>query len=190
MTAVSRSCFALAPLFQKSSFAKSESRKKRNLFFFVSPFFPSFCPIFLIKTQKRHFLIKKAALLIKKKRSPKKTFFDMFGLFFCWSKGSFFDQKAHFFDQKFPLFFFIMVSVWTTSFFCRRYRPTSYQVSRDLRKYTETILCLNFFRQTGTGPRPTHCGPHGKSELCVQRADSTSDHWSLSLRWERERESL
>ena len=47
-------------------------------------------------------------------------------------------------------------------------------MARDLRKYTQTNLFLSFFRQTGT--RPTYCGPQGKSELCVQRADSTSDH--------------
>ena len=32
MTAVPRSCFVLTPLFQKSDSAKSETRKKRNLF--------------------------------------------------------------------------------------------------------------------------------------------------------------
>ena len=51
MTAVPRLCFALAPLFQKSDPAKSEIRKKRNLFFFLSPFFPSFHPCFRSKRQ-------------------------------------------------------------------------------------------------------------------------------------------
>ena len=53
MTEVSRSCFALAPLFQKSAPAKSESRKKS--FFFVSPFVFYHLLLFFIKTPKRHF---------------------------------------------------------------------------------------------------------------------------------------
>ena len=55
MTAVPRSCFALAPLFQKSDPAKSEIRKKRNLFFFHISLFSILSPHFSIKTPKRHF---------------------------------------------------------------------------------------------------------------------------------------
>ena len=43
MTAVSRSCFALALLFQKSACEKRESKKE---FFFRFSFFPSFAPFF------------------------------------------------------------------------------------------------------------------------------------------------
>ena len=35
--------------------------------------------------------------------------------------------------------------------------------------------------QIGKGPRPMHSGPQGKSDLCVQRADWTSDTVSLFL---------
>ena len=33
------------------------------------------------------------------------------------------------------------------------------------------------FRQTENGPKPMHLGPHGESELCVQRVDWTSNHY-------------
>ena len=48
-TAASRSCFALALLFQKSAPAKSESRKKRNIFF-VSHF-SIICSLYQSKRQ-------------------------------------------------------------------------------------------------------------------------------------------
>ena len=64
MTAVPRSCFAQAPLFQKSDPSRSEIRKKRNLFFFVSPFFHHFTPFF-DQNAKTTFLIKTGAFCSK-----------------------------------------------------------------------------------------------------------------------------
>ena len=172
MTAVPMSCFALAPLFQKSDRAKSEIRKKGICFFRFS-FFSINCPFFAIKTRQNDFF---DTIMVQQM-----TCFCHFGPFL--SKGSFFLIKRPFLSiKKFSLFsstfslFLIMVSVDHISFPSAGTGTTSYQVARDLRKFTQTNLFLNFFRLSGTGPRPTHCGPQGNSELCVQRADSTSDH--------------
>ena len=35
---------------------------------------------------------------------------------------------------------------------------------------------MRTFRQTGNVPKPMQSDPDGKSELCVQGADQTSDH--------------
>ena len=161
--------------------------ENRAMVFFFFPslfFFSSFHPIFDQNA--------KTTILIKKRGEKMTLFCHFMAFFFLIERLLFFDRKAPLFDQKFSLFsskcspFSHHGECGPHIFVQRRYRPTSYQVARDLRKYTQTYLFLSFFRQTGTGPRPTHCGPQGKSELCVQRADSTSDRWSLSLRRERE----
>ena len=72
-------------------------------------------------------------------------------------------------------------------FFKRRYRPTSYQVARDLRMYTRQICFSAFFaKQAGDqGPRTVALRAN-PSSVYRERADSTSDRWSLSLRRGRE----
>ena len=124
MTAVPRSCFALAFLFQKSDPAKSEIRKKRNLFFFFrfSLFFPSFAP-FLSKRQNDIF-DQKRSLLIKKRVPKNDMFFVIFGPF-CDLKAPFFDQKAPFSIKIFP-FFIKNVSLFQ--------RPTSFKVAQRLHR--------------------------------------------------------
>ena len=147
--------------------------EKRAMVFFVFPLLFIISPLFFsIKTTKTTFFIKRSFL----------------------SKGPFFlIRRPLFFDRQILPFFSSKFSPFSHHgecgphlFFQRRYRPTSYQMARDLRKKTQTNLFLSFFRQTGTGPRHTHCGAQGKSELCVQRADSTSHRLSLSLRRERD----
>ena len=61
MTAVPRSCFALAPLFQKSDPAKSEDSKKEDFFFFSFLLFFHHLPPFFDKNAKTTFLIEKRA---------------------------------------------------------------------------------------------------------------------------------
>ena len=174
--------FRLAPLFQKSDPAKSEIRKKRNLFFFVSPFFPSFAPFFFRSKRQNDIFDRKKGPFDQKKGPPNNIFCHFFGLFFFDQKVLFLVKRSLFSIKKLSLFsstfspFFIMVSVDHISFPSAGTGPLHIKWPRDLRKFTQTNLFLSFFRQTGTGPRPTHCGPQGKFELCVQRADSTSDH--------------
>ena len=93
-------------------------------------------------------------------------FFVIFGLFY--QKAPFSIKKnSPFRHQNFPLFL-IMVSVDHISFSSAGTGPLHI-------KWHEIYASV----QTGTGPRSTHGGPQGKSELCVLIADSTSDHWSL-----------
>ena len=102
-----------------------------------------------------------------------------------FSKGTFFWSKnSPFFIKKSP---FSSVVSADHIFFSSAGTGPLHIKWHEIYESTPRQICFSiFFRQTGTGPRPTHCGPQGKSEPCVQRADSTSDHWSLSLRIQRE----
>ena len=53
--------------------------------------------------------------------------------------------------------------------------PT-FQDARACAGHTRHFICMmRVLRLTGKGPRPLYSGPQGKSDLCVQRADWTSD---------------
>ena len=159
MTVVPRSCLFRpgSPLPEIGPCEGRDSKKEEYCFSFL--LFFHHLPPFFDQNAKTTFLIERRGLLI----------IDIF----CHFWPFFFDQKAPFFDQKI-LVFSSTFSPFSHHGECgphlfsqRRYRPTSYQGARDLRKFTQTHLFLSFFRQTGTGPRPTHCGPQGKLELCV-----------------------
>ena len=181
MTAVPKSCFALAHLFQKSDPAKSQIRKKKRNF--VSPFFSIILLLFFDQNANTTFFIEKRGLLIKR-GVPKMTCFVIFGPF---SKRLFFDQKAPFFDQKILPFsstfslLLIMVSVDHISFPSAGTGPLHIKGHETCASLPRQNLFLSFFRQSGTGPRPTHCGLQGTFEFCVQRADSTSHFGSSHL---------
>ena len=144
-------------------------RKKRNHNFFVS-FFPIICLLFSLLFDQNT----KTTFFDQKKEPNNDIFCHVFRPFFR-SRGFFFlvIKRPLFRSKIFPLFsskfspFFIMVC-GPHLFFQRRYRPTSYQVGRDLRKYTQTNLFLNFFRQTEKGAM--HCvWPSGEIRaLCTE----------------------
>ena len=66
----------------------------------------------------------------------------------------------------------------THDHFPQQEQAHSFQVSRSVHtKHLDNSFCMRrAIRQTGTGPRPMRSGLQGRSELCVQGADSTSDH--------------
>ena len=157
MTAASRSCIALALLFPKVAPAKSESRKKRNLFSF--PLYFHHLPSFLIKSKRQSDIFDQKKGPFDQKRDQKMT---LFGLFFI--NRPFF-IKRHLFSIKNIHFFFIIVSVDHISFSGASTGPLHIKWHEIYARIPRQI-CFSTFRQTGTGPRPTHPGPQGKSELC------------------------
>ena len=177
MTEVTRACLALAPLFQKTTPAKSESRKKRD---FSS--FPSF-DLFLIKTTQTTFLNQKRGPFDQSMGPKNDCFFHFLGLFFLIERHFLINKHFFFLINKHPLSIKRPL-LFDTSFSSAgsgRLHIKGHEIYASILRQ----ICLNLFRQPGTETRPTHCAPHGKSELCEQRTDSTSDHWSLSSRRER-----
>ena len=129
-------------------------------------------------------MIKKRGLLIKKKVPNNDIFLSFFAL--CSIKRHPFPIKNFLFHQNFP-FFFSMVSVDHISFA----RAVTSQLHVKWQEICANIpkqICFSTILAKRRREPCTVSGPQGKSELYVQRADSTSDHWSLSLR--RERKSL
>ena len=130
MTAVSRSCFALALLFQKLAAAKSEWRKKERSYFCVClPFFhhsPLFSTFFHQNPRMTFFFFKKKRVKWWKKKS-RLPFFDPFYLLTFFIKRPFLSIFL-FFINNFPF-----------------HRPTSFKVAQRM---------MRAIRQTVNGPRP------------------------------------
>ena len=150
-------------------------RKKEESYFFRF-FFSIICLLFSLffdQNTKTTFLIKRRSLLLKK-RSQIMTCFVIFSPFFRLRGFFFCDQKALLFSIKnFPLF-----SSWCVdhiSFFSAGTGPLHIKWDEICASIPRQICFSTFFAKRRREPC-TVSGPQGKSELCVQRADSTSDH--------------